>query len=329
MSFVANARRLYGKLDPWRVALTRSGVSSISESDERRLRAAQIGAVMSLTPTVVAANAVNMLIVDAIMVAQGRTLVAGLWTTALAGSLVALLRSWRRMRAQLDRREASRRGVVEMTKGAFAFGLLWGVPILADFARASGAERVTLVGLAAGMMCGGAMAYATVWQAALSYSLALGACTAIAIASRGDVAYVGLLGLAVSYLSMIGGSVAERSKLFLASRVANFELRRHAGAVAELLGDFEASASNFLWETDADGRLTRASDRFYRALGLQPSDPGDVSLLDAFDRRRDAEGGLAAKLTGGRAFHRLDATSGASDDPRDWLLSAKPIKGPR
>ena len=324
MGIGVRARRFIDRLDPWRVAISKQvGRSAISEADERRLRAAQIGAVMALTPSVVVANVLNMAIVDAMLVTDGRVVVAAVWSTALGGSLIALVDSWRRVRANPSRREASRRGVVAMTKGAFAFGLLWGVPIVVTFARASDAERATLVGLAAGMICGGAMAYATVWQAALAYCVALGASTALAIALRGDPAYLGLLALAASYMAMTGGAVAERSKLFIASRLANFEARRQAGAVASLLGDFEASASNFLWETDAAGLLTRASDRFYRSLGVAPSDPGIVSLPAALD------GAMSARMATGKAFHRLAAATRRADAPRDWLLSAKPIRDGR
>ena len=151
----------------WRLTIRRepAGLRELPADQRGELRAAQIHAIMALTPTMIAANLVNMLIVTLVFWGDGRRDFLSLWSIALALILAAWWRTWRQTSARAPRARASLRGTRRMTLNGLIFGAVWAAPILSMFNDVSEAQRVVLAAVASGMICGGALALATIWQA--------------------------------------------------------------------------------------------------------------------------------------------------------------------
>ncbi len=95
-----------------------------------------------------------------------------------------------------------------------------------------------------------------------------------------------------------------------------------------LLRDFETQADDWLWETDAGGRLQHVARPMARALGFDDSDRLiGVRLADVLGVRAPVAS-LITHLHGATPFRGLDLTLSPhhpQDTPRIWSLSGVPV----
>ena len=215
---------------------------------------------MSYRPISVA-NFVNMIIVTLLFWDASRSTFLTIRVLSILTILGLWIQGWRKMQRRERRATASARGLPRMTMNAFIGGLLWAVPIIAMFHNVSEAQRVVLTTVAAGMICGGALSLAPIWQAAFVYSLTIAIPTAISLFGIGDPIYLGLAALTISFATLVGRTVADRSDDFVKGFLANRNLREQGHVISLLLKEFEENVSDFLWQVDADGRLVHASSR--------------------------------------------------------------------
>jgi len=124
------------------------------------------------------------------------------------------------------------------------------------------------------------------------------------------------------------------SRTFLAGLRSETEIGRQRQLVSRLLHDFEAYASDWLWETDERGRLRHVSVRLAEALGATPEQLYARRLVDVlpFRSHNDAHcetmETLGRRLAGSEAFR--DAVIGVSvaSEPRWWALTGRPLVDP-
>jgi len=119
----------------------------------------------------------------------------------------------------------------------------------------------------------------------------------------------------------LGSLVLSMSKVFDARVKAEEELDRQKTLVSHLLQDFQESASEGLWETDIEGRLTAVSARLAQLLGTPP---------EALASRRFLPGPEGdAILAAGVPFRNLTVALEIGDGHRWWALTGKPLKDPQ
>lgn len=142
--------------------------------------------------------------------------------------------------------------------------------------------------------------------------------------------------LVVLYACVMAGTMLFTSRMFVTRVKAEIDADRERQTVNLLLGDFEESANDWLWESDRDGTLTRVGPSLARLL-----ERGDAALkgkrLDAlFAARRvvavgsDHEVGVEAlrrRLARDEPFAGL-VVEAATTEPRSWKISAKPLYAP-
>ena len=95
-----------------------------------------------------------------------------------------------------------------------------------------------------------------------------------------------------------------------------------------LLRDFETQADDWLWETDAGGRLRHVSLPMARALGFDEGDRLLGTRLTEVLEVRTAVSALAERLREPKPFRKLDLALSAhhpQDKPRIWSLSGVPV----
>jgi diguanylate cyclase (GGDEF)-like protein/PAS domain S-box-containing protein len=223
------------------------------------------------------------------------------WTYTSAVLVLIRIREARRS-ASLSGSEAEERRIVRYTLFS---GALWGIIIIA-LMMSAGPQHTLLLGvLTAAILCVGALLHSSFPAASLGYSVLVGAGACIGMALGGHA-------WSASAMLLLAGSVMALQR-FAANSDANF-VRRHISAAALteaketmslLLHDFEAHSSDWLWRTDAHGRLGQVSQRFLDATGL----PADV-----------VNGGNLLALFAPESAQQLDAILKQKKPFRDEVL---------
>jgi PAS domain S-box-containing protein len=168
----------------------------------------------------------------------------------------ALGRSWRQ---------------AEIAAGAVLGAL--GVFLQVRFAGIPSAETrfigIALVFAAAGVGC---FALAGRPRAASFLGATLSGAAVTLSVQWGDVVGYSLAGISILYGSAIIAVIRYSQRLVLASAEAEREIRKQNEIIALALNDFSEGASDWLWETDADGNVTYASRGLAKGVGLPAQD---------------------------------------------------------
>jgi diguanylate cyclase (GGDEF)-like protein/PAS domain S-box-containing protein len=296
--------------------------AQLSTAQSAALRGAQLQAIVTLTPYMFCANVVSVLIFDALFWGGARRGFLIIWTALMGAHLAAWALRWRRSRSRGAQTSPVARALWRASFRGFAFALLWATPLVILFGDATAAQRIVLIATAGGMMAGGAMALATVWQASLTYAVTLAAPLMGVLLAAHEPMLWGLAALAGSFAFAIARAVLDRAPL---------RLRDQSQVISLLLKDFEENASNWLFEVDASMRLTRVSERCAQMFGREPNqlEGQDVLSLIASPQYGSVRGGAMQQLY--RAFRRQEAFRdvllpiSVGGERRWWSLTGRPI----
>ena len=139
------------------------------------------------------------------------------------------------------------------------------------------------------------------------------------------------------YAVMLTAALMFASRMFVARTEAEIAATRDRQTLGLLLGDFEESASDWLWESDNEGRLTRAGAGLAKALATDGRRLIGRRLVDAFSDERllavasDKEVGrqaLQRRLASQAAFGYVVVEAMVGGKPKSWRMSAKPLNRP-
>ena len=294
-----------------------------------RIRAEQIRAVMRLSPLAMGANILSALIILAVFRHSPSAFYVGVWAAAICGlSCLAILQALRQGRRGV-RAKASIRGIRNLTRNACLAALLWGAAPVWLFAGASEQQQVMLASLIMGLICGGGFTLAPVPAASLTYMGVLGLAAILALLPTGDPVYAAVAIMLLVYAGLLAGSVLWHARLFVTRHMQQDKLQKQSEVISLLLKDFEENSSDWLWETDADGRLHRISTRLAEVLGCDASQLTGITLLEMLGEGSDEEGrrALARRLAARSPFRDLAVRLELGSEPRWWLLSGKPVFG--
>ena len=303
------------------------GAPPLGAADRDRLRAHQIGAVIALSPTMMAANLINCAITILLFRDGPHHAFLTLWAGALVLFLGVWLNRWSAGRGR-PRERASVRGTRRITLMAAIVALMWAAPTLFLFADATDAQRAMLASSQAGMMTGGAIALATVWEAAAVYSVVIEIACLSAFVLHGGVAYLSLAAMSAIFALMIAAVVAERGRMFVHMHLANRKLSEKSDVISLLLREFEANASDWLFEVDAEARLVRVSERLAALLG-EPVEALEGRAIASYFADAGARHTPFARLV--RAFRQhqpvrdIVVPVSVRGEARVWSLSARPV----
>lgn len=147
---------------------------------------------------------------------------------------------------------------------------------------------------------------------------------------------VSLLVLLMLYSILLAASMMSMSRLFVARAKAELLAESERQVVSLLLGDFEENASDWLWESDARGILTRASQRLALALAMDEEQIRDRELWALFSEepllsvasdRFIGVPALKQSLANASAFSDVVVEASVNGMSRSWSISAKPLHG--
>ncbi|WP_206454149.1 putative bifunctional diguanylate cyclase/phosphodiesterase [Aurantimonas marina] len=157
---------------------------------------------------------------------------------------------------------ASRRAVERAKVSALLLGSWWSASILVIYPAADSDGKAIAATIVVGLISGSAFALCALPAAMLNYMLPVitGGATALFLSGNPhDFLFTVLLG-AFSFIVIQSGFA--RGRLIRGNFEDQEKLAEQSAIIELLLRDFEEGTSDWLWETDAGGALTRGIERF-------------------------------------------------------------------
>jgi diguanylate cyclase (GGDEF)-like protein len=196
------------------------------------------------------------------------------WTLGLGGVLLLNLLLWWHWGRPATPRRMPLRAASALASGQLLVGLLYGAAATHMLPLLDATNRMLLVGLLAAFWAGGAWLQAPLARAALGWVLGLGLSLQVGLLVGPAASMPGaqaLSGLGAVYTAFLGAMVGVASRQLRARLVQADQIDGQLDTLDLLLRDFEANASDWLWELDTEGRLVHASVHLSRATAQPPA----------------------------------------------------------
>lgn len=292
------------------------------------VRGEQIEAFKKALPVGVAATAANASIIIAFCLLNGTS-----WTIWAWASIVGIVicigvpAAVQAHKSPKIPRPRPKHHLRYPLQSAAAFGVVWALGAILLLPNAPVVQQLLITTVMAGMMCGGAYIFSTVPRAALAFvgTIAAGFGIAILISgfSGGKWAIILLL---TSYTLFMFKSAYWNYSNYVRAWLQQIELNEQKEELGQqnelinlLLKDFEQTASDCLWETNAQAELISMNE----ALAARLNIPIDCALPSSFANLLIASGAEAHETT-----HVFNIAA-RNNDFRDLLLRLRTPEGER
>ena len=269
-----------------------------------RLRAAQIGAIVRLTPLTMAASCLNAAILLATIESIGEVRPAlWLWSLLLFALAFYYGRNWLATRHRDAERPATLRALRRAIIHGGLFGAVWGVLPVLTFPGAPAPIQLLIGCLTVGMMCAGAFVLATIPLAGMSYVLLVGAGAFFALLQDGGPVSLGLTALTAVYTGVVIVNLNWNAFLFVSHFLAEAQLRKEV-ATREQAQVQAAHTERMIALGELAGGIAHDFNNLLQAIA------GSAGLIerrreDPEEVRRRARLLLAAVERGGSISRRL------------------------
>ncbi|CAN5305107.1 EAL domain-containing protein [soil metagenome] len=258
-----DARALLGLYDP------------ADSTDWAPIRAAQLNAGSQLALFMLAANVIGAALV-AILVDR----LVPHWAVASWGATVAAIAATVTLR-RLGSRErtaqtATLQDVRDTVLEGLALGAVWSVPPIAIGLRADAGTALGLWIVLSLLMTAWAVAMAALPLATLAFLFVLGASVSTMLYVVGGPVLAAASALFATLLMI---ACFGRGKSLVVIRAGEIALAERDETVSLLLREFQDQNGDWLWETDANRRVIRASPRFALSFDLDPASINGLPFL--------------------------------------------------
>ncbi|WP_158669653.1 ATP-binding protein [Bradyrhizobium guangdongense] len=301
--------------------------ADLSEREISRIRAKQIDAVTRLIPVTMAVTMLNVAIVLILFWGRGWNDFLAIWGLTLAVTASLAVRSWQRSH-QNPPQEASPRAARQMLRQAFFLAAIWGTLPLALFSRTEPTSQLILACLMVGMMSGGAFTLSAFPRAGLVYLATMTVACAGALLLCGTGTYLVTSVFLLLFAFFMARNIVSQGNLFLGNLKARLELERQTEIISLLLKDFQENASDWLWQTDADGHLIDVPQRFADVAQLPLPLLKGSYFADVLDMLCPEDKSAAYDVVGlmeqNEPLHEMNLKVVAGGEARLWSLTAKP-----
>ncbi|MDQ2878543.1 MAG: EAL domain-containing protein [Pseudomonadota bacterium] len=310
-----DARALLGLHDP------------ADTTDWEPIRAAQLNAGSQLAIFLLAVN-----VVAAALVALIAATVVPHWMLWSWGGAVALIASAVSLRRLASRgrteQTATLRDVRDTVHEGIALGIVWAIPPVMAGLRAEAGLVLGLWIVLSLLMTASAVAIAALPLATLAFLAIVGAAVSTMFFFIGGPTVAAATALFTALLMI---SCYARAKALVVIRAGEIALGERDETVSLLLHEFEDHHGDWLWETDSNRRVVRASQRFARAFGLDPIAVNGTPFLQVLAGASWDKGDftpalrdLADKLKHREAFRSLLVPVDVDGEERWFELAAAP-----
>lgn len=180
--------------------------------------------------------------------------------------LSALWAWWRNHKRPLPN-AVSKLALRRMTYRAGVLGLAWGIALSVFFTDASDVTRYILIAVGLGTAAGGTAALAPVPSAAIAFTSAILVPASLRFATLEGDGFLTLAVLCVLFACAMGAFLSQVYHAFARNVLARLDEARHAETIALVMNTYEEQASDWLWETDSEGRLRSVPKRMELLFG--------------------------------------------------------------
>jgi signal transduction histidine kinase len=295
--------------------------------DAERFRAAQVESILRHVPALAAANLASALVL--LWVAWDSPLRHPLlvWAVALIGISSWVCGYWLMTR---HRRPAAL-GLDSLRTVEFyacLVGIAWAALPAACFMLATPELRTVVYAVTLAAAGCGTLALARVPSAAIIFCAIISAALAVTALRMGNQAGPVLSVMTMVFMAVSTAIVFSMHRAAVERALGAHELNRKREIISLLLKDFEHDAGDWLWETDQQGRLIVASDRFYEAIGRTRDAVGRTTLRAIAGAGPDMKGWpeFADAIARHGSVSALEVMTGG-ERPGYWQLTARPRYG--
>lgn len=241
---------------------------SAPEFDEGRMRARQVREIASFTPLMMLASTLSTIVFTVVAWPTAYRPLLLAWLAYMVLLLARTFHAWYRNRNNTKQRVSSQLGrKVVLWAGAQALG--WAMLPALFFVGAPVHVQLVIIGIMLATTYGGAMALVRIPTAIFLYGATLIGTTSAALLVEGGFTYSLLALLCLGYGAVGSYGVRHYSKAVHQQFMQMEEVERQREVIMLLMKDFEKGTSEWLWEIDADGRLTNMSPGFARVTGVE------------------------------------------------------------
>jgi signal transduction histidine kinase/AmiR/NasT family two-component response regulator len=302
--------------------------ADLSEQEMRRIRAKQIDAVTRLTPVTMAVAMLNVAIVLILFWGRGWNDFLMVWGLTLAATASFAVRAWWRSHRDPPL-EVSSRATRRMMRQAFLIAAIWGTLPLALFSRIEPTSQLILACLMVGMMSGGAFTLSTYPRAGLAYLATMTIACAGALLMCGAGLYPVTAVFLLVFAFFMARNIVSQGNLFLGNLKAQVALERQTEIISLLLKEFQENASDWLWQTDAEGHLTDVPERFAAVAQLPLPLLKGQHFADVLDMLCPEDKTAAYNIVGMmehcEPLHEMNLKVVTGGEARLWSLTARPV----
>ena len=301
--------------------------AGLGERELRRIRAKQIDAVTGLIPVTMAVTMLNVAVVLILFWGRGWNDFLAIWGLTLAATASLAVRSWRRSHHNPPQ-EVSPRAARKMMRQAFVLAAIWGTLPLALFSRIEPTSQLILACLMVGMMSGGAFTLSAFPRAGLVYLATMTVACAGALLLCGPGPYLVTSVFLLLFAFFLARNIVSQGNLFLGNLKAQLELERQTEIISLLLQDFRENASDWLWQTDAEGHLVDVPERFAAVAQMPLPLLKGAYFADVLDMLCPEDKSAAYNIVGlmeqAEPLQEMNLKVVAGGEARLWSLTAKP-----
>ena len=326
VELVAYSGRLLGLIGGFS-AIARIGAGEITDREMSRIRAQQIDAVTRHVPLTMSANLVSVAIVLALFWNTGSNVFLSLWALVIASVALLAARSWlhsRRMRPK----GASLHAMHRSTLQAICLAAIWGALPLALLQKSTAADQMIIACLMTGMIAGGAFTLSTIPRAGLMYIWTMTFASAAALFQVGDKIHLFTAAFLFLLAVFMARNVVSHGNLFQDNLRAQLQLERQTEIISLLLKEFQDNASDWLWQTDARGRLIDVPERFAEVAQMPLSLLKGTHFSELLEMLCPDDtitaSNIAALMERQAPLHEVNLRVVAGGETRLWSLTAKP-----
>lgn len=226
---------------------------------------------MRFGPVAAIANLANALLVACVLIQTDQVWVGLAWSVAAAVLGLIHFGVWMRRQRRGRAETVSTRAMMRNFRSSSILALIWAAFPIMFYNSQAGTFQAAVTAVTVGMMCGGAFMLSTLPKAAYTWICLLTLGSLIALFRQPDVieAYVAIL--LIIYSSVLIYSVRSHYTEFVRRLLGERLAQQQTDLIGLLLHDFEEAASDWLWQTDANGLLLSGRARF---------DPDNVLFAD-------------------------------------------------
>ncbi len=202
------------------------------------------------------------------------------------------------------------------------------------FTAADADGRLVLIAVLAAFIGMGSWMYSCLPLAAVAWACILCCGLGLLFLTRTEMVYTYLTGLLAFYAVVVWATTLRTSHMFMNGLKFETEIERQKQLVGLLLNDFEAHASDWLWEIDTQGRLRHVSQRLAQAMGVPPAELQGQPLVERLaalsPQMLPAHAAmfraLQASLALQQPFRDMPVPARVAGQLQWWSLTAKPLR---